>query len=545
MVAKRAYGLYTSGWFFMTLLLLSLCFGEGAKAESTLERKLRSDEELSLAEIERMLKEVKVNGEIQQATLEVLAKAIADVVGDLAVLKAEKESSAFKVDFGPLEDSYSCFARCFEFLARGLGKIGRDLMSQLLSAWANSDILLKTFMSVCVLHTAASIQSAALHSLVGIRKGWEALSFAGGTIAGLAAWKKKIPVKDSIEAYKQLASVTRYSGESRVEFVEKLVNKWKSMTPRLTDSRFLEILRQHLPREFLNTIYELDLGSVDAETVLKKWNSYVKIHNLRDAGGQTSSSTEPIHKARALQAPGQGDRRERGSPRRSGRCYRCNGAHEARECSWPRDVVCNFCKKAGHVKAACQKLRGRVQAIENPLYDQDSASFDGASIVEDPCIGDSILQQTRLHGEGDQSLPSVNSVTAAVYSTMPSNRAFAELYVQKLGKTRCLLDTGAAVSVISARLIRERGIQGVDLTKKTTLRGFNKTLQSTEGVILLGIKHGNNKCRVPFHVVNEEIETIVGFNALKKLRTIWDIGADTVTMGGAPLTLSSSNSEGQ
>jgi len=88
---------------------------EEGKAESTLERKLRNDEELSLAEMVKMLKEVKVNGEIQQATLETLARAIAEIVGDLAVLKAEKEEN-IHVDFGALGDSYACFARCFEFL---------------------------------------------------------------------------------------------------------------------------------------------------------------------------------------------------------------------------------------------------------------------------------------------------------------------------------------------------------------------------------------------------------------------------------------------
>jgi len=352
-------------------------------------------------------------------------------------------------------------------------------------------------------------------------------------------------VKDSIEAYKQLASTTRYAGESKVEFVDKLVNKWKAMSPRLTDGRFLEILRPHLPREFLNTIYELNLDTVGAETVLRKWSSYVRIHNLRSADQPTQQRVEPPPRARPSQAPGQGDRRDRGGPGRSGRCHRCNGSHDARECSWPRDVVCNFCKKAGHIKAACQKLRGRVQAIENPLFDQDSVDFDGASIAEDPCLGDSCIHPTRNSGEGEQSSSAVNSISASIYATMPSNKAFADLCLQKLGRTRCLLDTGAAVSVISERVLKRKGVQGVDRSKRTVLRGFNKTSQTTAGVVLLGIQHGSAKCRVPFHVVDEEIETIVGYNALKKLRMIWDIGSDKATMGGADLTLSSTNSRGQ
>jgi len=74
--------------------------------------------------------------------------------------------------------------------------------------------------------------------------------------------------------------------------VDKLVNRWKAMSPRLTDSRFLEILRKHLPREFLNTIYEIDFDSVLVNVILKEWSSYVKIHNIRGTSGSTSSTAQ-------------------------------------------------------------------------------------------------------------------------------------------------------------------------------------------------------------------------------------------------------------
>jgi len=503
-----------------------------------------NNEELSLAEIVKMLKEVKVNGEVQQATLETLAKAIAEIVGDLAVLKAEKEEEPISVDFGALGDSYACFARCFEFLVRGIGNVSRDIGTQLWRSWSQWDVVLKMVMSLMAFHVLSSLRGACTNSFRAISKGWKAVQSASGLVTGMIGWSRRIPVKDDIEAYKQLIAVIRYPGETQAEYIDKLVNKWKALSSRLSDSRLLEILQQHFPREFLNTIYELDFNTVAAEVVLHKWNSYVKIHKLRDAHRARDRTDEPIdHQVQApfrRQNPRQIGRRTG----RKGKCYRCNGDHEVKECSWPADIVCNFCKKSGHVKAACRKLQGRVNAVSNPLFEQGSEAFDDASIVTDPCLEEGIATVEYRRDEGTSRV-AVNSLIPAVCATMPANKAFADLQVQTIGRTRCLLDTGAAVSVISAHRLEGRIRASVDRRKRTQLKGFNKSVQDTQGVILLGVKHGNAKCRIPFHVIEEDIETIVGYNALKKLRTVWDIGSDRATMGGSEVALTSTNFQGQ
>jgi len=114
-----------------------------------------------------------------------------------------------------------------------------------------------------------------------------------------------------------------------------------------------------------------------------------------------------------------------------------------------------------------------------------------------------------------------------------------------IGTIRCLLDTGAAVSVISSRKLSGRAKAAMDRKRKTQLRGFNKSSQETQGVVILGVMHGKTKVRVPFHVVDEDVETILGHNALRKLRTVWDIGGDRATMGGVEVALTQENSRSQ
>ena len=50
------------------------------------------------------------------------------------------------------------------------------------------------------------------------------------------------------------------------------------------------------------------------------------------------------------------------------RCYRCDGAHDAREC-WVTQEQCRYCKKRGHIERACRAKR-KDQGEERPREDQ-------------------------------------------------------------------------------------------------------------------------------------------------------------------------------
>ena len=50
------------------------------------------------------------------------------------------------------------------------------------------------------------------------------------------------------------------------------------------------------------------------------------------------------------------------------RCYRCDGAHDAREC-WVTQEQCRYCEKRGHTERACRAKR-KDQGEERPREDQ-------------------------------------------------------------------------------------------------------------------------------------------------------------------------------
>jgi len=511
-----------------------------------MERKFKFEEEdnPNFQEILKTLRGTQSNMEQLQDTVQNLVNIVAEMVAEKEAETASKEREPLRMDFGFLGDSARCFSVCIEYFVKGIVELGLSLGRQFATSWQQWDSVMKVIMIVTVFHVLSTVKDAAINGFLLICKGYQALHFAAGLVTGAIGWTRRIKVVDDIDAYEQLTKRRKYNDESQVDFINRIVNEWKAMTTRLSDARMLRILSRHFPREFLNTVYELDFDRVATEVVLRKWNNFVRIHNLKS---QPSGSPQP---SRSMPGPSPARTRNRDSPRRVGRCNRCNGDHETKDCSWPSTIQCNFCKKPGHIKAACRRLKGRVQAVNNPLFDHESVIFGDASLVDDPCMqGDSAaqvqFQRDESPSEAQPSGSTVNALGYSILSTLPSINTFADLFLQKLGKTRCLLDTGAAVSVISLRTLQKKGVKEIDRSKRTQLRGFNQTSQNTEGIAILGIKHGNARCRIPFHVIDQEVETIIGYGALKKMRTIWDIGSDKATMGDSEVTLASRNSSGQ
>ena len=71
------------------------------------------------------------------------------------------------------------------------------------------------------------------------------------------------------------------------------------------------------------------------------------------------------------------------------KCYRCNGSHSDQTCKF-KDVICHFCKKAGHIAAACrtkQSTLSETQVVNTTPIEKEEYHMYNVNITS------SILQQ--------------------------------------------------------------------------------------------------------------------------------------------------------
>ncbi|XP_064469696.1 uncharacterized protein K02A2.6-like [Ornithodoros turicata] len=86
------------------------------------------------------------------------------------------------------------------------------------------------------------------------------------------------------------------------------------------------------------------------------------------------ASQEEVHKVKLQQKHGNRTRKNQ----RKVSCYRCEGAHFARDCKY-KNARCRFCKKVGHIEAACRKKKAAGKSDTNLLTEDE----DGATSLDD------------------------------------------------------------------------------------------------------------------------------------------------------------------
>ena len=173
------------------------------------------------------------------------------------------------------------------------------------------------------------------------------------------------------------------------------------------------------------------------------------------------------------------------------KCYRCNGSHSHQTCKF-KDAICHFCKKAGHIAAACRKKQSTlsethvvnttpIEKEEYSLYNVDNKS----STQQQP-----IKVQVKMNGK-DISM---------------------------------VLDTGAGVSIINELTMRTvitdnpTKLQPADHMKLTSYTG--QTIPVL-GLLNVTTQYKGQSAQVPIVVVAGEMQNLLGRNLLTEFKLDW------------------------
>ena len=174
-------------------------------------------------------------------------------------------------------------------------------------------------------------------------------------------------------------------------------------------------------------------------------------------------------------------------------CYRCNGSHAHQHCKF-KDAICHFCKKAGHIAAACRKKQG--------TFSETHAVYTAPAHKE------------------DYSLYNVDNINKSSTQQQPIT-----VKVKMNGKDiSMVVDTGAGVSIIN-----ELTMQTVVTDNPTKLQPADHlTLTSYTGqtIPVLGLlnvrtEYKGQSAQVPIVVVAGEMQNLLGRHFLTEFKLDW------------------------
>ena len=267
-----------SGFLILPVLFVLGVVGVSidAHAKSTVEQKLKPDD-LNYHQILQSLQQNRQATENLQEVVNNVMETLSSLVAEAAAAKAAKEdANTFDVNLDFTSETWHCFKECLNLFFRAMYELIVGIGSSLGKAWEQGDFMTKSLLGFMTFNTICTIQVAIQNVCWFVLKLW-----AGYQI--LRKWLGKKPkagetdkLGDSIEAYEELTRIRRYQEEGLKDFIDRLVTKWKSLKPKISDARFLKLLKTYLPREFLQGLQDINLDEVKVEKVLKKWDNFCK-----------------------------------------------------------------------------------------------------------------------------------------------------------------------------------------------------------------------------------------------------------------------------
>ena len=440
--------------------------------------------------------------------------------------------------------SPSFFRGCYELIVGIVGRLG--------IAWNQGDFVTKSPLTFMIYNTVCTIPGAVRNAVWFVVQVWTAYNALRSWLRGSPKLEKGEKMNDSIESYEELTQVRRYREERLQDFVDRLVTKWKTLTPKISDARFLRVLKQHFPREFLQGLHDLNLDEVKVNTVIEKWNNFCKWtappanRAAPRATQPTAARVQPVRRD-ARQNPQQGQQQGQQQGRQDERrCYRCN--------------------QPGHLFAQCplnapgRYNRRAVQEVNVPEgYELTPAPYNAQWEQEgrcdreppSPCAqcgerhwtshcpsrqpsssshAEAEAPRQVFHDEGSDTEESTRRTeSVSVFSIAKTGTPFIAKKIhitfqftnrdKKVQPVKALVDTGSCANVVSFSALQKLGYAKTDLIHDakvpSALAGFAGEDARTLGGIFLKVRLGSVTRDIPFIVMNDVLtHCIIGMPAI-------------------------------
>lgn len=186
-------------------------------------------------------------------------------------------------------------------------------------------------------------------------------------------------------------------------------------------------------------------------------------------------------------------------------------------------VVCNYCKKPGHVQRDCRTLMRVNNGEVRTRNSEQTTNYrrDAFRNTEDRSFGNAIGNRPGRAGSNER--PTLESYQINCTSGVSKSKNIVEIEAKeiKCPKIRMLVDTGADITLLKYSKI----IGKVRTTREViTLRGIGNTDIPTICKIELNVKIGAGFVRHPCHVVKDDfplqVDGILGYDFITKYKAI-------------------------
>ena len=515
-------------------------FGGGDDTVKKLEARMLRVEELLRHDNERL------NAEIQELRVEIgshsdiqgmLVRDVLQAVKFLREIREEEASRREDVSEGEtLEKRFAvfqgvvlCVYGCLEGVCQRVMQMLRDTAVELLQSWDNSSLGVRIVLFYLSFHAATTLwttlkNSLWLMSLGGRASIWCACKLT--TYASAKMWSKSKPkvVADEIEAFRHLQDVKRQTDEPLLPFLARLQSAWHCTQPRVSEARVMQLIKLHLPKEFMMTLHDVNVDEASIGDILKRLRNFIGW--TKKAPSQTQCLA-PERRSPQPQQNRQASNWGRSvSPRRKNAppsprtppspCRLCGGNHWNTNCP---QYVCPRCNRVGPRSLDC--AQGRCVAATNEI--QDDSLSDTRSVVSHVSRASNLSQNPFLQLsagcssvlERETGSPRHSSTT----DTIEQRPLFevAGYLNEENQKRKVLIDSGSNINILPKKVAESYGI-AISPSDTKSVSGFNGKSTAVLGRVVVQTRIGSEQEPVTYLVMDEASKIILGSPALEQFQ---------------------------